>query len=375
MHRYLEKNIREDLNEKMVFVGGPRQVGKTTLAFNILNADEAHPAYKNWDIVDHQKSLMAGELPANQKLIVLDEIHKYKNWRNLVKGFYDGQKSKKQFLITGSARLDYFRKGGDSLQGRYHYYRLHPLSLYEIGGQSSQADLQHLLQFGGFPEPFLKANARHWKRWQQERNDRVIQEDLISLEQVKDISQLKLLQNILPGKVGNLLSLENLRKDLNVAFETADKWTQIFENLYYCFRIQAYGFSEARAAKKEKKLYLWDWSLVEKESARKENLMASLLLKYCHFKQDTEGDKYDLHFYRDSMGREIDFIVLKNKKPLFAVECKSGDESIASNLKYFSARLPIPLYYQVHFGKKHNEIAEYKTEIIPFIEFSKVLGV
>jgi predicted AAA+ superfamily ATPase len=376
MKRYLESFIKQDLNEKMVFVGGPRQVGKTTLALALLGAkDESDPAYLNWDLPHVQRTLLKGELPARRGLIVLDEIYKYKKWRNLVKGFYDGNKSSKKFLVTGSARLDYFRKGGDSLQGRYHHYRLHPLSLNELNTKANSKDLDWLLRFGGFPEPFIKGNERHWKRWQIARQERVIQEDLLSLESVKDISQLKLLSSILPEKVGSLLSIANLKQDLGVAFETADKWVSIFENLYYCFRIQAFGFSMARAANKEKKLYLWDWSLVENNSARFENLVASQLLKYCHFHHDYNGEKLELCFYRDSNKREIDFIVMKNRRPVFAVECKTGEKDLAENIKYFSKHLPIPRFYQVHLGTKHSEVSEYRAEILPFTELAKILGV
>ena len=186
MKRYLEAAIRADLGEKMVFLGGPRQVGKTTLALRLLNdGTETHPAYLNWDVLATRRTLLRGELPAEQPLLILDEIHKYKGWRGLVKGLYDVNKSARRFLITGSARLDHYRRGGDSLQGRYHYHRLHPLSLHELEPKSTPALLQDLLTFGGFPEPFLKANERHWKRWQRERQTRVIQDDLLSLEQVK----------------------------------------------------------------------------------------------------------------------------------------------------------------------------------------------
>lgn len=376
MKRYLETSVREDLREKMVFVGGPRQVGKTTLALQLLQAEnENHPAYLNWDIPKVQRTLIQGEIPANQKLIVLDEVHKYKKWRGLVKGIYDGNKSKLQLLVTGSARLDYFRKGGDSLQGRYHYYRLHPLSPFELNKNPTKGDIESLLKFGGFPEPFLKSNERHWKRWQLERQERVVQEDLVSLENVKDLSQLKLLSSILPEKVGSLLSIANLRQDLDVAFETADRWVSTFENLYYCFRIQAFGFSMARAAKKEKKLYLWDWSQIEKPSARWENMLACMLLKYCHYHQDRDGDKMDLCFYRDSNRRELDFVVLKNKKAIFAVEVKTGETGVSENIRYFSKRLEVPKYYQVHLGTKHSQHKEYKTEILPVTELAKVLKV
>lgn len=372
--RYLHTSIQEDLKEKMVFVGGPRQVGKTTMSFSFLkDGSENHPAYLNWDLPEVKRSLIQGALPSEQSLIILDEIHKYKGWRNLVKGFYDKHKSKTSFLITGSARLDYYRRGGDSLQGRYHYYRLHPFSLLEMNPHPTHEDLQTLLEFGGFPEPLFKTNARHWKRWQKERIARVTHEDLIDLETVKELSQLDLLVNILPERVGSILSIHNLKGDLSVAFETVDRWIRILENLYFCYRISPYGLSHLRTAKKEKKLYLWDWSLCQNAASRFENLVASHLLKYCHFLEDTEGDSMGLHFLRDAQKREIDFVVLKNKKPLFAVECKSGDRALSPYIRYFSQRTSIPLFYQVHLGKRDEEDKDYRARILPFERFSREL--
>ncbi len=376
MDRYLTVAIREDLEEKMVFLGGPRQVGKTTLALSLLEgANETHPAYLSWDDAATRKSLLSGALPSAERLIILDEIHKYRQWRNLVKGFYDLNKSSTRFLITGSARLDHYRRGGDSLQGRYHYLRLHPFSLHELNSSPTQSDLELLLQYGGFPEPFLKSSMRHWKRWQRERQSRVIHEDLISLEHVKEVSQLDLLVQVLPDRVGSILSINNLKGDLSVAFETADRWVTILENLYYCFRIQPHGLPKLRAAKKEKKLYLWDWSNVENESARFENLVAANLLKYCHYEEDREGDQMELQFVRDSQGRELDFVVVRNKKPEFAVECRMGVRSLSRNIAYFSARTNIPRYYQVHMGNKDVELAQFRARILPITIFSGILAV
>ena len=375
MKRYLTQAVRKDLSEKMVFLGGPRQVGKTTLALQLLdNGDEKHPAYLNWDDVASRKSLLQGELPGGQPLIILDEIHKYKAWRNLVKGFYDKNKSSKQFLITGSAKLDHYRRGGDSLQGRYHYHRLHPLSLHELSAAPTTSDLETLLQFGGFPEPFLKASRRHWKRWQRERQSRVIRDDLISLEHIKEVSQLDLLADVLPDRVGSILSINNLRQDLSVAFETANRWIEILENLYFCFRIKPYGLPKLRAAKKEKKLYMWDWSVCTDPAARFENLVASNLLKYCHRQEDQEGDCMELNFIRDSTGREIDFVVVQNGKPLFGVECKTRDKGLSKHISYFSKRTPVPAFYQVHMGTKDYEVAEVNARVLPFTTFSKILG-
>jgi len=368
--RYLEKLITDDLTDKMVFIGGPRQVGKTTLALQMLgNADESHPAYLNWDSPSMKQSILQGELPAEQNLIILDEIHKYRGWRNLIKGLYDQNKSRRKFLVTGSARLDYYRRGGDSLQGRYHYYRLHPLTFNELKKASTKNDLEQLLTFGGFPEPFLKANMRHYKRWQQERLTRVIQDDIIGLEQIKEISQLDLLVHLLPSRVGSILSINNLKQDIQVAFETIDRWILILERIYYCYRIAPYGLPLLRTAKKEKKLYLWDWSLCENESAKFENLVASHLLKECHFLQDSQGDQVELKFIRDANKREIDFVVIKNKKPLFAVECKTGEGSLSPNIAYFSSRCSIPKFFQVHLGKKDVEIAKHRARIMPFGKF------
>jgi len=375
VQRYNENAILADLHEKMVFLGGPRQVGKTTLALNLLaHGDEAHPAYMNWDEIATKKALLAGALPSGQDLIVLDEIHKYRGWRNLVKGFYDRNKGAVRFLVTGSARLDHYRRGGDSLQGRYHYHRLHPLSLCELNPKPVRSDLDTLLQFGGFPEPFLKANSRHWKRWQRERLSRVVHEDLISLESVKELSQLDLLVQILPERVGAPLSINSLRQDLSVAFETTERWISILENLYYCFRIPPHGLPKLRAAKKEKKLYLWDWSLCDRESARFENLVASHLLKHCHRVEDVEGDRMELRFLRDAMRREIDFLVVRGNAVEFAVECKTGQEELCRNLPYFASRTPIPRFYQVHLGTRDHEIRDCRTRILPFTTFCELLA-
>ncbi len=302
--------------------------------------------------------------------MVFDEIHKYRSWRNFIKGVYDLNRGKKRILVTGSARLDYYRRGGDSLQGRYHYYRLHPLSLHEVGPSS----LETLLKFGGFPEPFLRAEERHSKRWQLERKSRVLQEDLMSLEHVKDVSHMDLLVDILPSRVGSPLSIANVSGDLQVAFETTERWVQILERLYYCYRLPPFGPARLRAAKKEKKLYLWDWSLCENEGSRFENFVASHLLKYCHFLEDTQGNVMELRFLRDSMKREIDFVVLKNRKPIFAVECKTGEGTLSPNIAYFAARTAIPIFYQVHLGQKDVEIGAHRTRILPFASLAQDLA-
>ncbi len=345
-------------------------MGKTTLAFSILQGDETHPAYLNWDYFEDKKDILQGKFPSNQSLIVLDEIHKYKGWRNLVKGLYDKRKSATSFLITGSARLDYYRKGGDSLQGRYHYYRLRPFSLCEVSTSPTQGDLDSLLQFGGFPEPFLAQSETGWKRWQRERLARVVKEDLVTLEQVREVSRLEVLSILLQEKVGSLLSINSLREDLSASHEAVARWVKIFENLYYCFLLTPYGAGRIQALKKDRKLYMWDWSLCKARGARFENLMASNLLKYCHFIEDTRGDDMSLCYLRDKSKREVDFVVLKNRKPIFAVESKTGDKDVSKHIPYFASRTEIPFFFQVHQGVRDYEVRDSRTRVLPFTTFA-----
>ncbi len=370
--RYLKSEILSVLPRKMVFIGGPRQVGKTTFCLSFLkNSSEFNnPSYLNWDDLSSRALIKKAELP-NDKIVCLDEIHKFKNWRGLVKGLYDTQKSIHQFLITGSARLDHYRKGGDSLLGRYRYFRLHPFTLKEMGSYSID-HLQQLLQFGGFPEPLFLQNEKELRLWHKERVYRIINDDVRDLERVREITSIELLADALPTRVGTPLSINSLAGDLAAHHQTIEKWIQILERLYFCFRIPPYVAPKIRSVKKEKKLFLWDWSSIESEGLRFENLVASQLLKYCHFIEDTEGHSMELKYLRDIDQREVDFVVIKNKKPLFAVECKTGDSEVSRHIEYFSARVPIPKWYQVHCGIKDRILSE-KIRILPFIQFCKEL--
>lgn len=369
--RYLSSTIQKNLAKKMVFIGGPRQVGKTTLSLNYISPSKAsNPAYLNWDRVSDKSLILKDQLPLQHHTLIFDEIHKYKGWRNLLKGLYDKYKDDHSFLVTGSARLDYFRKGGDSLLGRYRYYRLHPFTLPELSSKPSADDLQRLLQFSGFPEPLFAKDEIEHRLWQKERIVKVIMEDLRHLETVKDNSTLLLLAETLPTKVGSPLSLKSLEEDLQVSQPTIQRWVQILSTLYYSYSIAPYGSPKIRAVKKLQKVYLWDWSQVADPGPRFENFVAGHLLKYCHFIEDTQGHTMELRYLRDTDGREIDFVVMKNKKPLFAVECKSGEKQISKHLAYFKERTPIPAFYQVHLGN-----AEYGTpetgKVLSFIKFCK----
>ncbi len=372
--RSLGPVIAPVLASRMVFLGGPRQVGKTTLALSLVGAgaDETHPAYFNWDDPRSAARIRRVELPPGERLLVFDEIHKYARWRNLVKGIWDTEKSRRRILVTGSARLDYYRKGGDSLANRYRHFRLHPFSLAELSARPAKSDLDALLRFGGFPEPLLRQDEREHRIWRRDRVARVVREDLRDLENVREISLVEQLVDMLPERVGSPLSIKSLREDLQVDHKTVDRWITILENLYLCFRIPPFGSPRIRAVKKSQKLYLWDWSTTPEGGPRFENLVASQLLKYCHWIEDTEGHAMELRYLRDTDRREIDFVVLRDRKPLFAVECKSGDRSASPAIAYFAERTRIPRFYQVHLGERHYETGA--ATVLPFRRFCAELG-
>lgn len=356
----------------MVFIGGPRQVGKTTLSLSFLSPPTIkNPNYFNWDNEIDRRKILSLELPKEADLIVFDEIHKFLRWRNFIKGLYDKTKSERNYIVTGSAKLDFYRRGGDSLQGRYHYHRLHPLSLGEL--DYSPDALQSLLKLGGFPEPFFKGEATFWRRWSKERLYRVIQDDLTDLHNVKEVSLIQMLAEELPNRLQGPLSLKKLSDLLQVNHQTIARWMEMLEQLYVCFRISPFGAAKIRAVKKEQKLYLWDWSGAPEGGERFENLVASQLLKFCHFKEDAEGYNMELRYLRDVDRREIDFVVLQNKKPLFAVECKSGEKSVSRHISYFKNRTNIPKFFQVHLGSRDYVDGNSGCRVLPFLTFCKEL--
>jgi len=365
IRRYIQSNVTEDLRSKMVFVSGPRQVGKTTLAKQI--GGQSFPgayAYLNWDNRNDRKMIINGALPADRKLIVFDEIHKYGKWKNYLKGEYDKNKESFSILVTGSARLDIYRKGGDSLLGRYRSYRLHPLSLGElIGHKVSQTPFtelkyerhdkdagrlfEELHKYGGFPELFISKDDRMLRRWHLERADRLIKEDIRDIEAIRDLSALQVLVELLPERVGSQFSLNSLREDLNVSHKTISQWTDILEKFYYHFRIYPFQSTLIKSLRKEPKLYLWDWSEIKDDSTRFENVIASHLLKFCDYFQDAEGFRARLNYIRDRDQREVDFLVTVDNKPWFCVEAKNVYKNIPAPLKYFQEKLKIPYAFEV----------------------------
>jgi predicted AAA+ superfamily ATPase len=339
--RYIEKPVLEDVKRKMVFIGGPRQAGKTTLAKHLcLQAGcDLKLRFLSWDVAEDRENIIRENFPAGPGYLILDEIHKYTRWRQVVKGLFDKRGDELNILITGSARLDYYRHGGDALQGRYHFYRLFPLTCAELG-PPNPSTVQNLLTYGGFPEPCLLRSDKETRRWSREYRSRVIQEDLADLENVLDLGIVENLALRLPDLVGSPLSINALREDLQVSHQSVSRWISMLENLYMIFRIYPFGAPKIRAVKKEAKHYHLDWTVVSDLGPRFENMMACHLLKWIYYEQDTEGHDMELRYFRDVDKREVDFVLVLNKKPIHFIECKRSDRSVSLSLKYLKKRFP-----------------------------------
>jgi uncharacterized protein len=383
--RYLSNTVINDAlkDHKMAFISGPRQVGKTTLSKQFL---EHSGNYFTWDDIKFKRQWIKDPNYILDDLkdgpIVFDEIHKYRPWKGHLKGFYDLHGDKVKVIVTESARLDIYRRGGDSLLGRYLPFRLHPFSVAETHAPCGPSELfqkknrtfpfDDIYHLSGFPEPLLKGNKGQAMRWSRLRLDRLVFEDFKDLRSANDLNAVRLVTDLLPLRVGSLLSLNSLREDAAVAYATLRSWVEILEALYYCFRIRPYTNKISRTLKSEPKIYLFDPLQVENPSARLENIMALHLLKACHFWTDSAQDFFDLHFVATKEKKEVDFLITKNKKPWMLVECKSNSKFPSSNLIYFKDRLKTPFNFQVLTGPEHDKV--HKTQNVRVMNYELFLS-
>ena len=356
--------------KQMLFLAGPRQVGKTTASLTAEKLSKNF-TYLNWDNEDDRKIIIEGPkavanligldtLQTSMPILVLDELHKYRHWKSFLKGFYDTYHKKVHIILTGSSTLDVYRVGGDSLMGRYFPYRVHPFSVGEclrtaISNQEIQdpkgitsEKFAALLEFGGFPEPFLNQNKSFSHRWKRLRKEQLFRGDIRDLTGIQEISQLEILAELLKHQSGQLVNYTNLASKTRVSVDTIRRWVNTLNMFYYCFIIKPWSKNISRSLIKEPKIYLWDWSDVEDIGQRAENFIAAHLLKSIHFWTDQGLGDYDLYFIRDKEKREVDFLVTKNNKPWFLVEVKKSDNKrISKNLEIFQKQTEAQHAFQV----------------------------
>lgn len=357
MRRYLETFISEDLKTKIVLLSGPRQVGKTTLSKQL----DITYTYLNFDDTQDRKMLSLKEWDRDKGLIIFDELHKMKNWKSWIKGVYDKEGVSPALLVTGSARMDTFKKGGESLAGRHFYYRLHPIDVIEAASFMNSRDaLNMIMKTGGFPEPFLKGSESFAKRWRRQHTDVIIRQDLLDLEKVREIKSIEILIDLLKRQVGSSVSYSSLAGDLQVSVPTVKYWLEVLEKLFVIFPVRPYHRNIARAILKEPKYYFYDTGAVENgEAAALENAVACALIKKLHFLEDTEGCKTQLHFIKDKEKREVDFLTVVDEVPVQMVEVKLSDDNFSKHLFHFASFFDDKVQkYQIVHNLSQNKMKE-----------------
>lgn len=341
MERYLTELIKNDLKKKMVFLTGPRQVGKTYLARS-LQKDFVKTVYLNSDDLDDRRVIRKREWALNSDLVILDEIHKIKGWKNYLKGTYDTRGPGQSFLVTGSARLETFRQAGESLAGRYFRYRLYPLSVRELAGRIKPFEaLEALNTLGGFPEPFLPGSETEAARWRNQYFTDIVREDVMDYGGIQEPRVMRLVLEMLRKRVGSPVSYTSLAEDLQVAVNTIRKYISVLESLNIIFVVRPFHKNIARSIRKEPKIYFFDSGYVAgDQGVRLENTVAMSLLKNVHYLQDLKGSTIDLFYIRTKEKKETDFVLAENDIITDLIEVKLSDTAVSRQLGYFKERNP-----------------------------------
>lgn len=347
------------LANRMLFVSGPRQVGKTTLVKSVLCPQKE--AYFNWDSKTVRNTYRndADFISAvESQWICFDEIHKRPRWKDILKGIYDVHKDKYRFVVTGSARMDTFRKSGDSLVGRYFHTKLFPINLPDLHNTNfslpDKADilinnvadlrdspfLEPLLMLGGFPEPFFSGSETFWKRWSRNHRELIVREDLRDLTRVIEIDKIEALLEMLEPSIGQLISYRNLANDLETTHGSIKRWLETLNRVQLVFSIKPYAKNIRRTYKMEKKWYYIDWRAAG--SNLFENYIASSLLRAVNLYEDRFGDRMNLYFVRTHDNAEVDFLICREGKPWLLIEAKESSPDISSAVYRFSCELGVP---------------------------------
>jgi len=353
-------------HRQMAFVTGPRQVGKTT-ACRSLSSD-----YLDWDNTDHRSLIREGpaaiarklaleKLRAKPPVVTFDELHKYNRWKSFLKGVYDTYADSVRVLVTGSSCMDVYRRGGDSLMGRYFLFRIHPFTVAELACQDlpdarrilrsprriSDADFAALHEHGGYPEPFLKRDLRFTRRWRRLRQQLLLREDIRDLTRIHELSQIGFLVDLLLDRSADRLVYSNLAREVQVAIDTLRRWIDALCGFHLGFLLRPWFKNVSSSLRKEPKWFLRDWSGIADEGKRAETFVACHLLKAVEGWTDLGLGEFHLGYLRDKQKREVDFVVVRDGKPWILVEVKKADEHLSGSLSCFQEQTRAPFAFQV----------------------------
>ncbi len=389
-NRALYKELWDELSadKGLVMLAGPRQSGKTTFAREIVSKDFSDTVYFNWDLAKDKRRLIADPVffskeprsgVSSRALVILDEIHKYRDWKNYLKGVYDQFAGEYQFLVTGSGRLEFSRKAGDSLAGRFLKFHIFPFTLAELSnrrralrdfvdnplegfdgapaGETAET-FESLWELSGFPEPFIKGKKTFWSTWSAAYGQQIVRDDLRTVADIRNLDMVETLFALVPGRVASPLSMNNLAGDLQVAFDTVKNWLLLFDAFYLTFRLSPWTAKVSRSILKEKKIYLFNFPVIDEEAARFENLAALEFLRAVETWNDHGWGHFSLHYLRNKDKEEVDFLIADNNRPFLLIETKLSDDTPAANLFAFQKYFNIPA---VQLVKKEGVKKVYKN--------------
>jgi len=371
MDRIQKQAILNDLKKKMVFLVGPRQVGKTWLAKDIAKQFK-HVVFLNYDNREDRQIIQNHGWLDETDLLIFDELHKKPKWKSYIKGVFDKKLSHQHILVTGSARLDILKKIGEALTGRVFTHHLYPLSPAELAQLKEPVSLDKLIKHGGFPEPFLESNLTDVHRWRLQYVDGLIREDVFTIENVEHLRKLQLVLEMLRERVGSPISYKAIAEEAQIAPNTVKKYIYIFEALYIIFRVIPFSKNIARSLLKEPKVYFFDTGLVKgNEGILFENLVANCLYKHVQAKLDYLGEMWTLNYLRTKEGKEVDFVLTKDSKIHQMIEVKMSDTGISPSLQYFHQKYQFPTVQVVKQLRQEKRIG--KIEIRRGIDFLSFL--
>ncbi|MFN0117605.1 MAG: ATP-binding protein [Elusimicrobiota bacterium] len=374
----------------MVFLAGPRQAGKTTFS-RLIASEFKNTLYFNWDLDTDRKMLLSNPLffealerkDSSPPLVILDEIHKYRRWKNYLKGIYDRFSIQYKFLVLGSGRLNVYQKGGDSLAGRYFLFNLWPLTLAELREKRRPFDFflkdplcipaednhdqkiwDRLSLLSGFPEPYLSQSESTYRRWSRTYRQQLIREDIRNMTEMKRIDEIEHLYSLLPSKVGSPLSMDSLARDIQVSFNSIRNWLEVFDSFFLTFRLSPWTKKVSRAITKGQKLYFYDYVSVSDPGVRFENMVALELLRAVSNWTDLGLGDFSLHYIRNKEQQEVDFLIVNNRVPFLLVETKLSDDVLSKDLVKFQNILKIPAVQLVNKTGVSRLVSNEKQKIL-----------
>jgi predicted AAA+ superfamily ATPase len=329
------RRIQEDIKDSLGFfpvvaIIGPRQVGKTTLAKQLIS-DLGKPAiYLDLELRSDLFKLNDAELFFSQHpddLIVIDEIQNKRELYPLLRALVDKTRRPGQFLLLGSASPELIRHSSESLAGRIAYHQLYPFDLTEIAETASQNELWVR---GGFPMALLAKKDELASRWMENFISTYLNRDLLQLGLNASSTVIRHLWTMMAHLNGQLFNATSLANSLGVTMPTIKRYVDFLEEAFLLKRLHPFSWNISKRLVKSPKVYLTDTGVLHHLigisgfdglsgnpiiGSSWESFVLNQILAI-------KKDQIDLWFYRTHQGTEVDLVFTKGLKIVATAEIK-----------------------------------------------------